>query len=152
MVHRDASPHHYTGSTPAIDLSDAAWSITFTTSPPDSFSAIGVVNTETALIREKDTAPLSLCPSQTLLTPLESGLTTLWCHDIPPKGPSGIELSFHKAAPDSGAADSGIDPPWCLSCRTTCSSETITQVLQTDVVILLWCRYSLAPRTLSVVH
>nr|KAG5695962.1 hypothetical protein BaRGS_017543 [Batillaria attramentaria] len=72
LVEADSSPDHDARASPSVDLLDVVVGIPLVAPPPHPDSAISMMNTVSALIREKDAPPLPPVPVPMLLGPLQS--------------------------------------------------------------------------------
>nr|KAG5714191.1 hypothetical protein BaRGS_018408 [Batillaria attramentaria] len=72
LVEADSSPDHDARASPSVDLLDVVVGIPVVAPPPHPDSAISMMNTASALIREEDAPPLPPVPVSVLQGPLQS--------------------------------------------------------------------------------
>ncbi len=133
----DTRPNHNTGSTPAISLDHRRVSVAFPCPAPNTCPAIGSIETEAGLIREKNVCPFAYSPFVPGPCPVQTTTSQFICqHHAKVPSPCS-QVGLVQAALDCLSTHTGIVRPRGVSGCVSSTELPVTEVDQADIAILI---------------
>jgi len=121
LIQPNCTPDHDTRITPCVHLQDIGVCIAFSSSPPNTNSSVGITDTESTLIGEKNCSPMSPSPVLTILGPKQSLLSVPRSKNRTNSRSTAVKASVSKSA-SYCVAGNGSSGCFC-SCFCSCSGD-----------------------------